>query len=148
MRAFIVYFTLIASACGGAPTPPQNPAEGSPPKVNDLAAAPAGSGDSNVTSAAPAPASSSDGASPKSKRPLTIFSGCGDVAYVAFGDASGSGGKRSIAPSSEIEAPRTADGTQVIWLVDPSGQGLAHVTISPRMKRVEIGRSCRTLDAR
>src|SRR5687767_13349720 len=54
----------------------------------------------------------------------------------------------SIAPSSSIEGPRDAGGNQTVWLLDTAGEPIVKVQVTRGMKRVEIGRSCRTLDAR
>jgi hypothetical protein len=42
---------------------------------------------------------------------------------------------------------RDAEGNLTVWLVDDKGFGLAHVRVTRKMKRVEIGRSCQTLHA-
>ncbi len=40
---------------------------------------------------------------------------------------------------------RDAEGNLTVWLVDDKGFGLAHVRVSRKMKRVEIGKNCQTL---
>jgi hypothetical protein len=103
---------------------------------------------------APAPAESAppaaEPAPARKPRPLVIHSTCMDVVTVVFSDdpkAAGVG-KRTIAPSSSIEGPRDKNGNQTVWLLDASGEPIVNVHVTNGMKRVEVGRSCRTLDAR
>lgn len=86
----------------------------------------------------------------KKRKPFEIYSTCADVVTVLFGEdpRSPNAGRRTIAPSSSIEGVRNADGHQTVWLLDASGEPLVKVNVTRGMKRVEIGRSCRTLDAR
>jgi hypothetical protein len=85
---------------------------------------------------------------PRKQRPLEIASACADVVTVVFGDPKSPKGSRTIAPGASIDGPRESDGTETIWLLDNSGAPLIKVDVTRGMKRVEIGRSCRTLDAR
>ena len=83
-------------------------------------------------------------------RPLEIHNTCTEVVTVVFSDdpkAAGVG-KRTIAPSSSIEGPRDKNGNQTVWLLDASGEPIVNVHVTRGMKRVDVGRSCRTLDAR
>lgn len=99
---------------------------------------------------APLPTAEPAAAEPKKRRPYEIHSACTDVVTVAFGDdpKAPSAGKRTLAPDSSIEGARNADGNQTVWLLDASGEPLVKVNVTRGMKRVEIGKSCRTLDAR
>jgi hypothetical protein len=103
------------------------------------------------TSEPPSTASSTAAAEPaKPRKPFEIYSSCTDVVTVAFGadPKAANVGKRTIAPSSSIEGPRDADGNQVVWLLDTNSEPLIKVHVSRGMKKVEIGKSCRTLDAK
>ena len=84
------------------------------------------------------------------RKPFEIYNACTDVVTVVYGEDPKrfGAGSRTIAPSSGIEGPREADGTQWVWLLDPKGEPLIKVHMTRGMKRVEVGRSCRTLDAR
>jgi hypothetical protein len=42
---------------------------------------------------------------------------------------------------------RDPDGTLTVWIEDDKGFGLAHVKVTKRMRKVEIGASCGTLHA-
>jgi hypothetical protein len=42
---------------------------------------------------------------------------------------------------------RSPDGTLTVWIEDDKGFGLAHVKVTRRMSKVEVGASCRTLHA-
>jgi hypothetical protein len=84
------------------------------------------------------------------RKPFPITSSCPDIATIVFGEdpkAPGAG-RRTIASHSSIEGPRDADGKQTVWLLDDKGEPLVKVHITRGMKTLEIGRSCRTLDAR
>jgi hypothetical protein len=101
--------------------------------------------------AAEAPAPPAEpAAEPKRRRPYEIYSACTDVVTIAFGEdpKASTAGRRTLAPGSSIEGARDADGNQTVWLLDASGEPLVKVNVTRGMKRVEIGKSCRTLDAR
>lgn len=115
-------------------------------------AAPAGSSvpasASGVASAEPAPAEPAP--EPRRRKPFEVYSACSDPVTVVFAEdpKAASAGKRVIVPSSSIEGPRGSDGNQTVWLLDMNGEPLVKVHVTRGMKRVEIGKSCRTLDAR
>jgi hypothetical protein len=87
---------------------------------------------------------------PRRRKPFEVYSACTEVVTVAFGEdpKASAAGKRTLAPSASIEGPRDSDGNQTVWLLDTNGEPLVKVHVTRGMKRVEIGRSCRTLDAR
>jgi hypothetical protein len=131
----LVSLTLLGSlcACGGdeakTPRTPSASASATP--------------EPTATATEPAP-------EPRKRKPFEIYSNCLDVVTVVFGEdpKQASAGKRPIAPSSAIEGPRDAEGNQTVWLLDAQGEPLVKVHVTRGMKRVEIGKSCRTLDAR
>jgi hypothetical protein len=84
------------------------------------------------------------------RKPFEIYSNCGEVVTVVFGadPKAPNAGKRTIAPSAGIDGPRDNDGGQTVWLLDASNEPLVKVQVTRGMKRVEVGKSCRTLDAR
>jgi hypothetical protein len=87
---------------------------------------------------------------PKKRRPLEIRNACGQIVTVVFGEdpnAKGAG-SRTIAASSSIDGPRDDEGNLTVNLLDDRSQPIAKVHVTKRMTRVEIGASCRTLDAR
>lgn len=118
-----------------------------PPPEPNATAAPAA-----PPSAEPAPTSNAEAAAPprKPRKPFEVYSTCADVVTVAFAEdpKSPKVDRRPIAPSATIEGPRNEDGNQTVWLLDDKGEPIAKVNVTRGMKRVEIGRSCRTLDAR
>lgn len=129
---------LALVACGGGKEPAP------PPAVSPSSPAP------SATAAEPAPEPTIPAVPPK-RRPLEVHSSCADVVMVAFAadPKAPNASKRTIAPNSEIvDAPRNDDNTQTVWLLDANGEPLVKVNVTRAMKRVEIGRSCRTLDAR
>lgn len=130
--AFIVTTALVA--CGGSPKPVTTAAE--PPASLPETSSPA--------SAAP------DALPPRKHRPLEIHNACSDVVTVAFGDdPSAPGvGKRTIAAATSIDGSRDEAGNAVVWLLDDNGAPLVKVNVTRGMKRVEVGKSCRSLDAR
>jgi hypothetical protein len=125
------FVVLAAAACNENKPEPATPA--TPPSAAD-----------------PAP-SKAEPAEPAVKRkPFEIYSNCSDVVSVAFGadPKAPNAGRRTIAPSGSIEGTRDNDGNQVVWLFDDKGEPLIKVNVTRGMKRVEVGKSCRTMDAR
>lgn len=129
----------VALACGGGAPPPKAPETAAPPSPE-----PAPSG-------APAPSASEEPAAPKKKhRPYEITNNCADVVTLVLGDEPKTAprGRLTLAASSTIEGPRGEDGTETLWLVDDKGEPLINVHVTRPIKKVTIGRSCRTMDAR
>ena len=129
------------TACGGAESKPA--ANPSTPPSDTPADAPASGGEeAEATPAGPTAAQ---------KRPLVAESLCPEVATLGIGDESTGfeGGQiRTIARGGSSDIPRKPDGTQRVWLLDDNSEGLIKVDVTRGMKRIEVGRSCRTLDAR
>ncbi|MBX3199836.1 MAG: hypothetical protein KF850_20710 [Labilithrix sp.] len=100
--------------------------------------------------AAPDETPSEPAAAPKPRKPFEVYNSCADVVIIAFAadPKAANVGKRTIAPSSAIEGIRNPDGNQTVWLFDANEEPLLKVEVTRGMKRVEIGKSCRTLDAR
>jgi hypothetical protein len=132
----LILLLALATACGGTP-PPAPAASPPPPSAN----------------APPAETAAPAQPEPPPSRPLPdvqILNLCHDVALLAYGtppnmkeDALG----RFPGDGGEGKAPRERDGTLQVTLVDAKGSVLAEVQVTRRMKKVEIGRSCRTLYA-
>lgn len=137
-RALLPLATLLTVACGGSDKPPASADKRAepPPAVASASAAPS-------VSEPPAPTHAQ-------KKPLEIYNGCRDVVTVVLAEDPAEAGapKRTIAGLSSSDGARRPDGTQTVWLVDDQGKGLIRVHVTKPMKRVEIGASCRTLDAR
>lgn len=137
---FVLLSALVA--CG-------NRAEPAAPSLSD----PAHAADSASLAAAAASAEPPDesGGEPRKRqrKPFTIHSSCPEVATIAFGEdaKAASAGKRTVASNSSIDGPRDAEGKQTVSLLDDKGEPIARVHITRGMKQLEIGRSCRTLDA-
>lgn len=106
------------------------------------------------SAAAPAAASEEERAPTHAqKRPLEITSQCDHpVAYFVGEDPKaepvGGSGKRTVDPLASLAVERRRDGTQTVWLLDEKSEPLIKVSITRGMKKIEVGRSCRTLDAR
>jgi hypothetical protein len=141
-------FLLVLAACGNRPEP-------AAPSLSD----PAHAADSPMTATSALPAVTVDppdesGGEPRKgnhhRKPFTIHSSCAEVVTIAFGEdpKAATAGKRALASNGEIEGPRGPDGKQTVLLLDDKGEPIAKVHITRGMKQVEIGRSCRTLDAR
>jgi hypothetical protein len=135
-RAILAASVLVA-ACGSTPEP----------KSSDDAPSAARTPEA---SASVDPSSAEPPAAPaKPRKPFELYNACTDVATIVVGDPkSTDAGRRTVAPFSTIELPRDDDGNQSVWLLDAKGEPLIDVRVTRGMKRVEIGRSCRTLDAR
>jgi hypothetical protein len=89
-------------------------------------------------------------APPKKKRPLEIHNACNNVVTVVFGEDPNAkdSGQRTIAAGSSIDGPRDDNGNLTVHLLDEKSQPIVKVHVTRGMKKVEIGASCRTLDAR
>ena len=140
-HAPILASVLVVVACGGdsaTSAPPQTPATASPPAPPEPAASTAPS------DAAPAQTGAQ-------KRPLELQSFClsPTTIYVGPDPKAGGTGKREVAAQGTLSPiERRADGTQTVWLLDEAGAPLIKVDINSGMRKIEIGKSCRTLDAR
>jgi hypothetical protein len=129
-------FALLAGCASSPPSPPPAPSTPPPPAAPSTAA----------SAAQPDPEPE-----PKKQLPnVQIVNLCKDVAVLAYGeppnmkpDALG----RFAGDGNEGSVPRERDGTLAVTLVDDQGNALSKVTVSRRMKKLEIGRSCRTLYA-
>lgn len=148
--SLIVGLAAGALGCG-------NSAEPATPSLSDPAHAAVDplAADSGAMPAATADPSAANGAagSPEEhhrlRKPFPIHSSCSDVVTIVFGEdpkAQGAG-RRTVAPNSSIDGPRDAEGKQTVWLLDDKGEPTVKVHVTRGMKQLEIGRSCRTLDA-
>jgi hypothetical protein len=86
----------------------------------------------------------------KALPPLAVTNQCHDVALLAYGDppnmkpdALG----RFMGDGAEGAVPRVNDGPLTVTLVDDKGTSFAVVHVTRHMRKLEIGRSCRTLYA-
>jgi hypothetical protein len=141
MRALIFVLASLAIACGNS-SPPSTPAAPS--------AAPADSTPPAATASASAAASAeAPSEPPKKRRPLEIHNACNAVVTVVFGEdpKADTSGKRSLASGTSIDGPRDAEGKMTVHLLDEKGEKVATVHVTRGMKKVEVGASCRTLDA-
>ncbi len=136
MRKLIAIGVLGMLGCGGG---------GEPPKT--VSAPPPAEPDPGASASAAAPVDSAPAKRPR--KPFEIHNACTDVATVVFGDDPKAPGvyERKLAPSTTGEGPRDDEGNQTVWLLDPNGDPLVKVRVTRGMKKVEVGRSCRTLDA-
>jgi hypothetical protein len=151
MRAMrpLFLFAIALAACVPPAEDPNAMSPSTPQPMAPTSAVVAGSD-------APAPAAtttSTDAPSPHDTTvtpiAIEIHNDCTDSVPLFLGDKPkfGSGTKTSMSSSSTTTFPRNADGTLTIWIIDDQENGLASVHVNKRMKKVVIGRSCRTLDA-
>ena len=149
--AFAAFSTLVA--CGNA-SEPATPSLSDPAHaaVDPMAGGGADGGAMPAATADPAAANGAAGSPEehhRQRKPFPIHSSCSDVVTIVFGEdpkAQGAG-RRTVAPNSSIDGPRDADGKQTVWLLDDKGEPTVKVHITRGMKQLEIGRSCRTMDA-
>jgi|GEM_PF-1665694 len=144
----LALFAFVAIGCGGGGKEPAAP--------DPTASAPKAAGDETVSTTT-GPASSAvvsdvggEAAAPARKRkPFEIHSSCSDVVTLVFAEDPKTAGasRRTIAPSSTLDGPRDEKGNQTVWLLDEKGEPLVKVHVTRGMKHLEVGRSCRTLDA-
>lgn len=149
VRPCLAIALLLLAACGNNPAP-------STPSLTDPAKAsvePAGSAAAPAASADPEGAGGGGGGGEGRHRghrkPFPIHSSCSEITTIAFGEdpKAATAGKRTVASNSAIDGPRDSEGNQTVWLLDDKGEPIAKVRITRGMKQLEIGRSCRTLDA-
>lgn len=142
VRSALLVLLLQLVACGGkgAISEPQSPSSPSPSEPTTNAA------DADAQGAA----AEAEPAPERKRKPFEIHSGCAEVVTLVFGDdpKAADAVKQPMAPRSTLQGQRDKDGNQTVWLLDDNGEPLIKVNVTRGMKRVEIGRSCRTLDAR
>lgn len=145
MRSSVLFtfaFILLACGNGGESKTPATSAS-SEKSPSELAPAP-----SSTAAAEPASAPA-EPEKPKGK-PFELYNSCSKVVTIIVGKdpKAADAGKRTAAPSSSIELPRDAAGNQIVTLADDKGEPTpVHVTVTRGIKRVEVGRSCSTLNA-
>lgn len=133
MRVLTFACATVVFACGNRSEPATNA-----PAVTPSAAP-----------AAPAPSAEQAAEPAKPKRPLEIHSSCRDAVTLAFGDdPNATAARRTLAENGTIDGPRDERGNVTVWLLDAKSEPIAKVNVTRGMKKVEVGRSCRTLDAR
>lgn len=137
----LLCLAFVLAACGNSPES-QTPSSAS--------ASPAASAAPPTAASATTTASAEPAEPPKKRKPFELYNACSDVATIVLGEdpKAADAGKRTVAPSGSLELPRDNDGNQTVHLLDAKGEPLVKVHVTRGMKRVEIGRSCRTLDAR
>ena len=128
----VVCFGLLF-ACGSKP--PAAPASEAP------------SGAVSAMSDAAEPVQAEPPPEARKRKPFDVYNGCAEVVTIVFGEDP-KGAAQTLAPSATIEGPRDRAGNQTVWMLDEAGEPLLEVNVTRGMKRVEVGRSCRTLDAR
>jgi Zn-finger nucleic acid-binding protein len=132
----LAFFVLALCGCASS-----TPAAATPPP-EATAPAPSASPAATTTATAEAPA-------PAPQRPLDLTSACPHDVHLYFGDHPGDGKGEAVtlATGATIPVPRKADGTQVVWVVDERGSGLASVNITKHMRHVRIDAACMKIDA-
>lgn len=127
---------LVVVACGWSTPQPASPGPG----TNDSASPPVASASSPPAEQAPPP---------PHHRPIDLTSACPHDVHLYFGAKPGDGTGESATVSSgqTIPVPRQPDGTNVVWVVDDKGFGLASVNITKSMRHVHIDAACLKIDA-
>ncbi|HEY8087344.1 MAG TPA: hypothetical protein VIF09_05855 [Polyangiaceae bacterium] len=82
-------------------------------------------------------------------RSLDLTSVCSHDLHLWFGAHPGDGHGEAavVATGATIPVPRQADGTNVVWVVDEKGFGLASVNITKNMRHIRIDAACMKIDA-
>jgi hypothetical protein len=136
-----VLLAFVLLACG-------NSAETKTPSTSGSSSSSSGE-TAPTTTASAEPAASAEPEKPRGK-PFELYNSCTKVVTVIIGKDpnAADAGKRTAAPSSSIELPRDSAGNQIVTLADDKGEPTpVHVTVTRGIKRVEVGRSCSTLNA-
>ena len=105
--------------------------------------------DSAPPAATPASAPPAEQAPPPKYRQLELTSACPHDVRLYFGaqPGDGKGESATVATGQTIPVPRQPDGTNVVWVVDEKGLGLASVNITKHMRHVRIDAACTRIDA-
>ena len=79
--------------------------------------------------------------------PVAVHTECpaGSPIYLGETPNGVTGSFLTLRGGSTSHLARDPQGNLTVWLVDDKGFGLAHVRVTRKMKRVEIGKSCLTL---
>jgi len=136
---------LLLTACGSSTPAANAPTVDSPAASASAAAgtgAPAASTAPDSTAAAPEPTA-------LQQRPLDLTSACSHDLHLFYGahPGPGAGASATIAKGATITIPRLPDGTQMVWVIDDKGNGLASVNVSKRMRHIRIDAACMHIDA-
>jgi hypothetical protein len=80
---------------------------------------------------------------------VEVVNGCANAVHVYFGETPNgtTGSHNELRGGSTSHIARGPDGTLTVWIEDEKGFGLAHVKVTRRMSKAEIGASCGTLHA-
>jgi hypothetical protein len=135
----LVALASLTGGCGsGTPAPATASADPASAPAPDPAAA-----------SAPTPAPAAEEAPAKHYRALDLTSACGHEVHLHYGahPGDGTGENATVATGATIPVPRQADGTNVVWVTDEQGNGLAHVTITKNMRHIRISADCSKIDA-
>jgi len=119
------------------------------------AAPPPSDGESSGSTAAatPAPESGTPAApsTPSTPIPVSVevHSDCSKTTRLFIGQKPkfGSGKTTTIGSNTTMSEGRNADGTQMIWIVDDSDNGLASAVVAVSTKRVVVESSCTAIHA-
>ena len=138
----------LAIAAGGAAlacAPAQTPAATA---TSTATATPTANATATTTATPTATANPTTTATATATRPLDLFNACPKDVHVYFGEqpGDGHGEARTVPAGATIAVPRRADDTQVVWVVDDKGFGLASVHVTRRMKHVRIDPECMRID--
>jgi hypothetical protein len=133
-----VVFVIAAVGCGSSQPVPASSAG-------------PGSGDTTgpAATAATATATAAEEEPAKRFRSLDLTSVCSRDLHLWFGAHPGDGHGEAavVATGATIPVPRQADGTNVVWVLDDKGFGLASVNITKNMRHIRIDAACMKIDA-
>ncbi|MBX3192571.1 MAG: hypothetical protein KF819_36640 [Labilithrix sp.] len=138
----------VVAACSGLPEMPKVPEVPSVPSAPGLPGA-SDPASSTSTTSAPAPKAAEPASAPVPTT-VEIHSDCAKTTPVFYGEKPkfGSGTKSSIGSNTTTTAPRKADGSLTVWIIDDKENGVASVQVNASTKRVEIDKSCKQITAR
>jgi len=138
MRTIVLVCSVsLLAACGSGAAPATAPGV----STAKASALPSGAPDPEVAGDEPA--------KPRGRKPFEIHSSCPNVVTLVFGDdpKAANAGRRTLMPNSAIDGPRDADGKQTVTVQNEKGDSIGTVHITKGMKRLEVGRSCQTVNA-
>ncbi|MDB4995254.1 MAG: uncharacterized protein JWM74_2686 [Myxococcaceae bacterium] len=122
MRTLALLLLVLVPACGGE----------SPPPKTEEATRPQGDGPAKPVSPS-----------------VEVINTCATAVHAYVGETPNgtTGSHMELRGGGTSHLARDPDGTLTFWIEDDKGFGLAHVKVTRRMRKVEIGASCGTLHA-
>jgi hypothetical protein len=142
---------ILAGFCAGLgacmPLPSYNQAAGAPHSSGVSAASGAGAPSSGDPSAPPSASPGSPSSAPAGPVSVTIRSSCPSTVNVFFGTKPGFGSGTYSSVETNSVSNHSFQPGEMMWIVDGDQNGVASATVSPTTSEIDVGSSCKDLEA-